>query len=119
MTETSPITFQGYPQDTKELKTTTIGFPSCHTEVKVIDENGHVVPVGTPGELCFRGYANMLGYWNDHEKTIELISHDRWLHSGSVFLFNINNNKFFTGKSVSIFTVKICNCLIIVHHRTL
>ena len=65
-----------------ELKTSTIGYPSCHTEVKIIDENGQVVPVGVPGELCIRGYANMLGYWNDQEKTEELISKDRWLHSG-------------------------------------
>ena len=65
-----------------ELKTSTIGYPSCHTEVKIIDENGQVVPVGVPGELCLRGYANMLGYWNDKEKTEELISKDRWLHSG-------------------------------------
>ena len=55
-----------------ELKTSTIGYPSCHTEVKIIDENGQVVPVGVPGELCIRGYANMLGYWNDKEKVKEV-----------------------------------------------
>ena len=52
------------------------------TEVKVIDESGNVVPVGTPGELCTRAYSSMLCYWNDEEKTNELISKDRWLHSG-------------------------------------
>ena len=54
------------------------------TEVKVIDESGNVVPVGTPGELCTRAYSSMLCYWNDEEKTNELISKDRWLHSGYV-----------------------------------
>lgn len=82
MTETSPVTFQGFPGDSLELKTTTIGYPSAHTEVKVVDENGKVVPVGTPGELCTRGYANMLGYWDDEEKTNEIISKEGWLHSG-------------------------------------
>ena len=55
------------------------------TEVKVIDESGNVVPVGTPGELCTRAYSSMLCYWNDEEKTNELISKDRWLHSGYVY----------------------------------
>ena len=83
MTETSPVTFQSFPNDSRETKTSTIGYPSNHTEIKVIDtENGHLVPVGTPGELCFRGYANMIGYWNEEEKTKELITKDRWLHSG-------------------------------------
>lgn len=82
MTETSPVTFQGFPEDSAELKTSTIGFPSAHTEVKIVDENDNIVPVGTPGELCTRAYSSMLGYWNDEAKTKEIISADRWLHSG-------------------------------------
>ena len=82
MTETSPVSFQGFPNDSIELKTTTIGYPSAHCEVKVVDEDGKVVPVGTPGELCTRGYSVMLGYWNDEMKTKEIIGEDRWLHSG-------------------------------------
>jgi acyl-CoA synthetase (AMP-forming)/AMP-acid ligase II len=82
MTETSPVTFQTFPDGSDELRTTTIGFPSAHTEVKVINEAGQIVPVGVPGELCTRGYSTMLGYWNDKEKTDELITPDRWLHSG-------------------------------------
>ena len=35
MTETSPITFQGFPNDSVELKTSTIGFPADHTEVSM------------------------------------------------------------------------------------
>ena len=61
------------------------------TEVKVIDESGNVVPVGTPGELCTRAYSSMLCYWNDEEKTNELISKDRWLHSGYVTILDFNN----------------------------
>eukprot|EP00095_Tigriopus_kingsejongensis_P006007 maker-scaffold245_size240363-snap-gene-1.22 protein:Tk06007 transcript:maker-scaffold245_size240363-snap-gene-1.22-mRNA-1 annotation:"hypothetical protein DAPPUDRAFT_54086" len=84
MTETSPVTFQGFPEDSVSLKTSTIGYPSAHTEVKVIDETGHLVPCGTPGELCTRGYSTMLGYWNDEAKTQETITPDRWLHTGDI-----------------------------------
>ena len=83
MTETSPVSFQSFPNDTIEKRTTTIGFPSDHTEVKVIDpDSGKLQPVNQPGELCTRGYSTMLGYWADQEKTDEIITPDRWLHSG-------------------------------------
>ena len=65
-----------------KLKTSTIGFPSDHTEVKVVDEEGQVVPTGVPGELCTRGYSTMLGYWGDKEKTDQVYKEDRWFHTG-------------------------------------
>ena len=82
LTETSPVSFMGFPDDPVDVKTSTIGFVFDHTEVKVIDEEGQIVPMGTPGELCSRGYSTMLGYWNDEEKTKEAITPDRWFHTG-------------------------------------
>ena len=73
---------QGFCDDDMKLKTSTIGFPSDHTEVKVVDEEGQVVPTGVPGELCTRGYSTMLGYWGDKEKTAEVYKEDRWFHTG-------------------------------------
>ena len=90
MTETSPVSFQGFPEDSIELKTTTIGYPVPHVEVKVVDEQGRIVPVGTPGELCTRGYNVMLGYWNDEDKTSELIGKDGWLRSGDLGIIHAN-----------------------------
>ena len=58
-----------------------------HIEVKVVDESGCVVPFGTPGELCVRSYSNMLGYWNDEEKTKEMIGTDGWLKTGFVVYY--------------------------------
>lgn len=54
---------------------------------KVVDEDGKVVPIGTPGELYIRGYSNMLGYWGDENKTNDILSSDNWLRTG--YLFNI------------------------------
>ncbi len=34
------------------------------------------------GELCTRGYSTMLGYWGDEAKTKEVITEDRWFHTG-------------------------------------
>ena len=65
-----------------DLKTSTIGYPQNHVEAKIVDSDGKIVPVGTPGELCTRGYSTFLGYWEDEVKTKEAITPDRWFHTG-------------------------------------
>ncbi|HEX7034899.1 MAG TPA: AMP-binding protein [Pseudomonadales bacterium] len=84
MTETSPVSFQSSPDDPIERRVSTIGRVQPHLEVKVVDEQGRTVPRGQPGELCTRGYAVMLGYWEDPEKTAEAIDADGWMHTGDL-----------------------------------
>ena len=42
------------------------------------------MPRGEPGELCTRGYSVMLGYWEQPEKTAEVIDRARWMHTGDL-----------------------------------
>ena len=84
MTETSPVSFQTSPDDPLERRVSTIGRVQPHLEVKIIDEAGAVVPRGAPGELCTRGYAVMLGYWDDPERTAESLDADGWMHTGDL-----------------------------------
>ena len=84
MTETGPVSFQTSPADTVERKVSTVGTVLPHTEIKIIDEHGKVVPTGTTGELLTRGYCVMPGYWGDAEKTAETIDEAHWLHSGDI-----------------------------------
>ena len=81
MTETSPVSFQTARDDNLKVRTTTVGSVHPHVEVKVINKEGNIVPRGTRGELCVRGYSVMQGYWNDSEKTAHSII-DGWMHSG-------------------------------------
>ena len=70
MTETSPVSFQSAIDDPIELRVSTVGRVQPHLECKIVDpETGAIVPRGTPGELCTRGYSVMLGYWNDPDAT--------------------------------------------------
>lgn len=46
MTETSPVSFQSYVDDTTDKRCTTVGRIHPHLEVKIIDEGGQIVPVG-------------------------------------------------------------------------
>ena len=84
MTETSPISFQSATDDPLERRVSTVGRVHPHTEVKIVDAAGRIVPRGTPGELLIRGYSVMLGYWNDAEKTREAIDPARWMHTGDL-----------------------------------
>ena len=42
------------------------------------------MPRGEPGELCTRGYSVMLGYWEQPDKTAEVIDRARWMHTGDL-----------------------------------
>ena len=84
MTETGPLSFQTSVTDPLERRVTTVGRVLPHTEVKIVDEHGRIVPVGTPGELLTRGYCVMPKYWNDPERTAEAIDETRWITSGDI-----------------------------------
>ncbi|MFI5622897.1 AMP-binding protein [Nocardioides sp. NPDC051685] len=85
MTETSPVSCQTRTDDDLERRTETIGRAAPHVEIKIVDPaTGEVVPRGTAGEFCTRGYSVMLGYWDDETKTAEAIDTDGWMHTGDL-----------------------------------
>jgi len=85
MTETSPVSFQSGTDDPVDKRVSTVGRVHPHVEVKVVDpDNGRVVPRGTPGELCTRGYVVMLGYWDNEDATGEAIDRAGWMHTGDL-----------------------------------
>ncbi|WP_222262621.1 AMP-binding protein [Modestobacter marinus] len=85
MTETSPVSTQTGADDDLDRRTATVGRVHPHLEVKVVDPNtGLTVPRGTPGEFCTRGYSVMLGYWDEPEKTAEVLDAARWMHTGDL-----------------------------------
>lgn len=84
MTETSPVSFQSGTDDPIDRRVSTVGRVQPHLEVKIVDTEGRIVPRGTPGELCTRGYSVMLGYWEDEAKTREAIDAGRWMHTGDL-----------------------------------
>jgi fatty-acyl-CoA synthase len=85
MTETSPVSTQTSTDDPLEKRAETVGRVHPHVEIKVVDPaDGRIVPRGTPGELCSRGYLVMLGYWEDEKATREAIDAARWMHTGDL-----------------------------------
>ena len=85
MTETSPVSAQTEPDAPFEKRVSTVGTVHPHLEVKVIDaETGRILPCGSPGELCTRGYSVMRGYWTDPDATALAIDAGGWMHTGDL-----------------------------------
>jgi fatty-acyl-CoA synthase len=88
MTETSPVSFQSATDDPLERRVSTVGRVLPHVEVKVVDLEGRVVPRGERGELCTRGYSVMLGYWDEAEKTGDVLDASGWMHTGDIAIID-------------------------------
>ncbi|MBB3176987.1 AMP-binding protein [Variovorax sp. Sphag1AA] len=85
MTETSPVSCQSSTDTPLEKRVSTVGTVQPHLEIKIVDPiSGDIVPRGTSGEFCTRGYSVMHGYWEDPEKTREAIDTDGWMHTGDL-----------------------------------
>ena len=84
MTETAPVSAQSSTSDSLEQRVSTVGRVHPHVEIKIVDEDGKVVPRGKLGELCVRGYSVMLGYWEEDEKTREVVDVAKWMHTGDI-----------------------------------
>jgi fatty-acyl-CoA synthase len=87
MTETSPVSFQSFVDDPIDKRCETVGRVHPHLEVKIVDSLGKIVPVGTTGEICTRGYSVMKGYWKDVVRTNDVIN-DGWMHTGDLGVFD-------------------------------
>jgi fatty-acyl-CoA synthase len=98
-TEASPIVTQTWAHDTLDRRTSTVGPPLPHTEIKVVDPvTGRIVPIGEQGEICARGYQIMRGYYNNEKATREAIDEAGWLHTGDIGLMREDGAFKITGR---------------------
>jgi fatty-acyl-CoA synthase len=98
MTETSPVSTQTRTDDSFEHKVGTVGQVMPHLEIKVVDPvSGETVPRGEPGEFCTKGYSVMLGYWNQQDKTDEVLQ-DGWMHTGDIAVMDDDGFVQITGR---------------------
>lgn len=76
-----------------------IGKAGYGWEVKIVDENGNIVPKGAVGELCVKGPGVMTCYYHDEKATNEVLK-DGWLYTGDMaqededgFIFLVDRKK--------------------------
>lgn len=84
-TEAHGVVSQTRVTDSAEDQSETVGQPLPQLEMKIADPvSGAPAPVETAGEICVRGYQNMLEYFNMPEETSRTIDADGWLHMGDI-----------------------------------
>ncbi|KAI1278753.1 Medium-chain acyl-CoA ligase ACSF2, mitochondrial [Halotydeus destructor] len=97
-TETSPVITCTEPSECFEANLDNVGMALDHIEVKLIDSNGFIVPRASPGEILSRGHNVMVGYWNQTEKTQEVIDSARWYHTGDIGIMAENGSLYIIGR---------------------
>ncbi|KAH9939850.1 acyl-CoA synthetase [Amylocystis lapponica] len=81
-----PVSFQTTPDDPLIKRVETVGRILPHTRAKIVDREGRIVPVGTPGEILVAGYLLQKGYWGDADRTDAIMQRDEdgtmWIATG-------------------------------------
>jgi len=81
MTEASPVVTVNPIDGTARIGS--IGLPVPSTDVRIVDDNGNVQPIGQPGEIQVKGPQVMAGYYNKPSETANTIR-DGWLCTGDI-----------------------------------
>lgn len=81
-----------HPDDAIRLNGSSSGKPMAGVEVKIIDEQGQIVPPGTPGEEASRGPNVFVGYINNPEETDRVLDDDGWFYSGDICVGDSNGH---------------------------
>jgi long-chain acyl-CoA synthetase len=68
--------------------TGTIGIPLPSTYMKLLDDEGHDVPLGQPGEIAIKGPQVMAGYWQRPDETAKVMTPDGYFKSGDIGIMN-------------------------------
>ncbi|HJV69411.1 long-chain-fatty-acid--CoA ligase [Ideonella sp.] len=82
LSETSPSATCN-PVDTTAYSGT-IGLPMPSTELTLLDDEGHEVPMGSPGEIAIRGPQVMAGYWQRPDETAKVMTADGFFRTGDI-----------------------------------
>jgi fatty-acyl-CoA synthase len=98
MTETSPVSTQTHTDDSFDHMVGTVGRVGPQLEIKVVDpESGETLPRGVAGEFCTKGYSVMLGYWEQQDKTDEVLQ-EGWMRTGDIAVMGEDGYVQITGR---------------------
>jgi acyl-CoA synthetase (AMP-forming)/AMP-acid ligase II len=71
----------GTPTDIKRLGS--IGQAAPNVDIRIVDEEGHDLPIGQPGEILTRTATHFAGYWNNSAATLAALRNG-WYHTGDL-----------------------------------
>lgn len=82
LSETSPVATVNPTNAT--AYSGSIGLPLPSTDVAILDDAGHEVPLGERGEVGIRGPQVMLGYWQKPDETRQSMTADGFFRTGDI-----------------------------------
>lgn len=98
-TELAPVLTATRPDDARTDQLTTVGRPLPQVDCKIIDpESGEVVPLGVAGEICARGYQQMLCYLGDPDSTAAALDRDGFVRTGDLGMMDDRGYLTLTGR---------------------
>jgi long-chain acyl-CoA synthetase len=77
----------------------TVGRPLASTDVRIVGENGDVLPPGRTGSVIVKGPQVMRGYYKDPSSTRQTLSPDGWLKTGDSGTLTVDGNLVITGRT--------------------
>ncbi len=84
-TELAPVLSATRPADSRIDQLTTVGRPLPQVDCKVTDPGtGAVLPAGAEGEICARGYQQLIEYLHDPHATAAAVDGDGFVHTGDL-----------------------------------
>lgn len=86
LSETSPVVCCNTPLI--DGFTGHIGLPLPGTDVLIVDEHEHSLPLGQAGEICIRGPQLMAGYWNNSQETQQSMTRAGYFKTGDIGQMN-------------------------------
>ena len=91
---------EGSPEEiaAKSRRLSSIGKPLDDVEVRILDDDGDVVPQGDVGNIVARGDRLMKGYWHLEADTAETIR-DGWLYTGDLGYLDEDGYIFLAGRA--------------------
>lgn len=93
----------------KNRKLGTVGIPFCNVDFLTVDETGEKVKgIGECGEIITRGPQVMQGYWNNPEKTAQVMR-GGWLYTGDLGIIDEQGHLSIVGRKKDIIMVSGLN----------
>ena len=97
-TESGGVIAGTRPDDPDDVILNTVGRPSDGVEVRIVDEDGGVLPADEVGRVQARSGAVMRGYWRDPDATVQVLDAEGWVTVGDLGRLDTDANLTLVGR---------------------